>query len=72
METGNASFNTSVPIASLTGNLITTTATDDSHSTSELSLPAQVTGLSGVLQFSAPTYSVNENGAQAYLELRSR
>lgn len=61
---GNANFNQSVPVASLTGNFITVTATDDSNSTSELSLPAQITGLNGVLQFSAPAYSVNENGGQ--------
>jgi hypothetical protein len=62
---GNANFNVSVPVASLSGNFITVTATDDNNSTSELSVPAQVAGLNGVLQFSAPTYSVNENGAQA-------
>jgi hemoglobin-like flavoprotein len=62
---GDANFNTSVAVASLTGTLIAATATDENNSTSELSLPAQVTGLSGVLQFSAPTYSVNENGVQA-------
>jgi hypothetical protein len=62
---GNANFVASVPVASLAGTLITATATNDSNSTSELSLPAQVTGLNGVLQFSAPTYSVNENGGQA-------
>ncbi|MDT4966986.1 MAG: hypothetical protein QOJ64_1723 [Acidobacteriota bacterium] len=62
---GNASFFVSVPAASLTGKFITATATDDNNNTSELALSAQVTGLPGVLQFSAPTYSVNENGAQA-------
>jgi hemoglobin-like flavoprotein len=62
---GDANFNASVPLAKLTGQLISATATNDGNSTSELSLPAQVTGLNGVLQFSGPTYSVNENGAQA-------
>jgi len=66
---GNANFVASVPVASLSGYFITATATDSNNgmpnSTSELSLPAQVAGLNGVLQFSAPTFSVNENGAQA-------
>ena len=62
---GDANFNVNVPLASLNGNIITATATNGDSSTSELSLPAQVAGLNGVLQFIAPTYSVNENGVQA-------
>ena len=62
---GNANFVASVPVAALTGTLITATATDENNNTSELSLSTPVTGLNGALQLSAPTYSVNENGGTA-------
>ena len=62
---GDATFSTSVNAQA--GQFITATATDAGGNTSEFSQCRQVIvpGSSGALQFSAGTYTVNENGGQA-------
>jgi CSLREA domain-containing protein len=59
-----ASFTFTVPTASIAGNFLTATATDPLNNTSEFS-QVKAAGSAGTLQFSAATYSVNENGGTA-------
>jgi CSLREA domain-containing protein len=57
----SATFATAVPV----GQFITATATTGDNNTSEFSRCVMVTASPGTLQFSAATYSVNENGVNA-------
>ncbi len=66
---GNANFNTSVPAAALTGKYVTATATNEDHSTSELSPAVQATGGNGTLQFTTANFSGNEGGGSATISV---
>ena len=57
----NANFSFSVPNASVTGSIITATATDPSNNTSEFSACRTLVGLFPTIQFSAATYPVGES-----------
>jgi len=56
----NANFSFSVPNASVTGPIVTATATDAGNNTSEFSACRAVLGLPPAIQFSAATYPVGE------------
>lgn len=63
---GDAGFTFNVANADLIGPVFTATATDSNGNTSEFSQCQTAVGNSpGALQFSAPTYNVNENGGTA-------
>src|SRR5207245_4864673 len=53
----NASFSFAVPNASVTGPMITATATDPNNNTSEFSACASLADLSAAMQFSAASYT---------------
>ena len=56
----NASFSFSVPNSSVTGPVITATATDSSNNTSEFSACVTLVGLFPTIQFNSASYTVGE------------
>ena len=58
----NASFSFSVPNSSVTGPVITATATDSSNNTSEFSACVTLVGLFPTIQFNSASYTIGEGG----------